>query len=90
VVAVDTDVNLFDPIDVNWAISTRFNPDTDLFLMKDQRAHIINPMVRVNPDGKSGTVTKMGIDATAPHPKSERFERFSFKEVDLGDYGIQE
>jgi 2,5-furandicarboxylate decarboxylase 1 len=90
VVAVDTDVDLYDPIDVNWAMSTRFNPDTDLLLMKNQRAHIINPMVRVDPDGKSGTVTKMGIDATAPYPRSERFERFSFKEVDLGDYGIQD
>ncbi|HBZ54876.1 MAG TPA: UbiD family decarboxylase, partial [Syntrophobacteraceae bacterium] len=32
VVAVDTDVNLYDPIDVNWAITTRFNPDTNLII----------------------------------------------------------
>lgn len=90
VVAVDTDVNLFDPIDVNWAMTTRFNPDTDLLIMKNQWGHILNPMVRINPDGKGGTVTKVGIDATAPYPRTEKFERVNFKEVDLKNYQIQE
>ena len=90
VVAVDTDVNLYDPIDVNWAMTTRFNPDTDLLILKNQWGHILNPMVRINPDGKGGTVTKMGIDATAPYPRTEKFERVSFKEVDLNKYEIQE
>ena len=88
VVAVDTDVNLYDPIDVNWALTTRFNPDTDLILMENQWGHILNPMVKINPDGKGGTVTKMGMDATAPYPPSDRFERVSFKEVSLDDYEI--
>ena len=29
VVVVDTDVDIFDPSDVDWAMTTRFNPDTD-------------------------------------------------------------
>ncbi len=45
VVAVDEDVNLYDPNDVNWAITTCFNPDRDLILMKDQAGHMLNPMV---------------------------------------------
>jgi 2,5-furandicarboxylate decarboxylase 1 len=90
VVAVDTDVNLYDPIDVNWAITTRFNPDTNLTILKNQVGHILNPMVQINPDGKGGTVTKMGIDATAPYPMTSRFERVKFKEVDLKKYQIQE
>ncbi len=90
VVAVDTDVNLLDPVDVNWAITTRFNPDTDLLTMKNQWGHILNPMVRINPDGKGGTVTKIGIDATAPYPRTKKFERVNFKAVDLRDYQIQE
>ncbi len=89
VVAVDSDVNLYDPIDVNWAMTTRFNPDTDLIVLKNQWGHILNPMVQINPDGKGGTVTKIGIDATAPYPRSDRFERVSFKEVDLGKYRIE-
>ena len=89
VVVVDSDVNPYDSIDVNWAITTRFNPDTDMVVKKNQWGHILNPMVKINPDGKGGTVTKIGIDATAPFPRSERFERVSFKEIDLRDYEIE-
>jgi len=90
VVAVDTDVNLYDPNDVNWAITTRFNPDSDLVLLKNQMGHILNPMVKMNPDGKGGTVTKMGVDATAPYPKTKIFERVKFMEVNLNNYEINE
>ena len=89
VIVVDTDVNLYDPIDVNWAITTRFNPDTDMVIMQNQWGHILNPMVKINPDGKGGTVTKVGIDATAPYPRTSKFERVTFKEVDLDNYTIE-
>jgi 2,5-furandicarboxylate decarboxylase 1 len=89
VIVVDTDVNLYDPIEVNWAITTRFNPDTDMVVMENQWGHILNPMVKINPDGKGGTVTKIGIDATAPYPRTKKFERVSFKEVNLKDYNIE-
>ena len=88
VVAVDKDVNLYDPNDVNWAITTRFNPDRDLILLPNQTGHILNPMVKINPDGSGGTVTKMGIDATAPYPKTDKFWRVSFMNVDLKNYKI--
>ena len=88
VVAVDTDVNIFDPIDVDWAVTTRFNADSGLIILKNQPGHILNPMVRIDPDGKGGTVTKTGIDATAPYPRTNQFERVKFKEVDLRDYKI--
>ena len=90
VVAVDTDVNLYDPNDVNWAITTRFNPYKDLIIQEDQPGHILNPMVRINPDGKGGTVTKMGVDATAPYPRTNEFERVSFRDVTLKNHEIEE
>lgn len=89
VIVVDKDVNLYDAIDVNWAMSTRFNPDEDLVIMENQWGHILNPMVQLNPDGKGGTVTKYGIDATAPYPRTEQFERVSFRDVELKDYNIE-
>ena len=88
-VDVDTDVNLYDPLDVNWALTTRFNADTGLIILKNQQGHILNPMVRINPDEKGGTVTKVGLDATAPFPKTSTFERVRFKEVDLNKYRIE-
>jgi 2,5-furandicarboxylate decarboxylase 1 len=91
VVVVDTDVDLFDAVDVDWAITTRFNPDTDLVLKPGAEGHILNPMVAINPDGKGGTVTKMGVDALVPFARrGEVFERVKFEQVDLRDYDILE
>ena len=90
VVVVDTDVDIFDPVDVDWAITTRFNADTDLVLLRGAEGHILNPMVTVDPDGKGGKITKIGIDAMVPyHRRGETFERVRFKQVDLKDYDIE-
>jgi 2,5-furandicarboxylate decarboxylase 1 len=84
VIAVDTDVNLYDPIDVEWAFTTRFNAKKGFITLPDEPGHILNPMV------EGGLVTKVGIDATAPYPKTDTFERAKFKEVNLKDYIIKE
>ena len=90
VIAVDTDVDIHNPVDVNWAVTTRFNPDLDLIILRNQPGHILNPMVTVHPDGTGGTVTKMGMDATAPYPRTQRFERVVFMDVDLTNFEIIE
>jgi 2,5-furandicarboxylate decarboxylase 1 len=90
VVVVDTDVDLFDAVDVDWAITTRFNADTDLVVLPDAEGHILNPMVEIDPDGKGGKVTKIGFDALVPFDrKGEVFERVKFKAVDLKKYDIR-
>ena len=88
VVVIDTDVDIFDPVDVEWAITTRFDPDSGLVLRPGQEGHILNPVVHVNADGKGGTVTKVGIDATVPFGAGEKFERVKFRPVDLAKYDI--
>jgi len=90
VIAVDTDVNIHDPVDVDWAVTTRFNADTGLIVLPGEEGHILNPMVHVNPDGKGGTVTKLGMDAMIPyHEQNEKFRRVRFREVDLTNYDIK-
>jgi 2,5-furandicarboxylate decarboxylase 1 len=90
VIAVDTDVDIFNPVDVDWAVTTRFNPDTDLIVLRGEDGHILNPMVTMNPDGKGGKVTKVGMDAMVPYnQKGETFERVKFREVDLKRYDIK-
>ncbi len=83
VVAVDEDVNIYDPVDVEWAITTRFNAKKGFLILKDQPGHILNPMV------EGGLVTKVGVDATAPFPRTPAFERVKFKDVNLEDYVIE-
>lgn len=90
VVVVDADVDLFDAVDVDWAITTRFDAGAGLVVLPGEEGHILNPVVSVNPDGKGGTVTKVGIDATVPHGADPaRFERVEFKRVDLARYDIR-
>lgn len=85
---VDGDVDIFDPVDVEWAITTRFNADTGLLVLPNEEGHILNPMVTIAPDGSSGTITKLGMDATIPPGDKQRFERVLYKAVDLDDYDI--
>jgi 2,5-furandicarboxylate decarboxylase 1 len=84
VVAVDTDVNIYDPTDVEWAITTRLNPKKGFIILNDQPGFWQHPMV------EGGLVTKVGVDATVPLPRSSAFERAKFKEVNLKDYVIEE
>lgn len=65
VVVVDTDVDLYDPYEVEWAIATRFRADRDLMILNDQPSSSLDPSARHVPGQKART-TKMGLDATIP------------------------
>lgn len=90
VVVVDHDVDIFDAVDVDWAMTTRFNADTGLVVLPGEEGHPLNPVVMPSPDGKGGIVTKVGIDATVPYGADPaKFERVAFKRVDLARYDIR-
>lgn len=74
VTAVDEDVDIYNPEDVAWAVSTRFDPERDTILIKDAKSHELNPM------SKGGIGSKMGIDATAPFPRPHQFKRVCTEE----------
>jgi UbiD family decarboxylase len=63
VVAVDSDVNIFDMNMVEWAIATRFQADRDLRIYQDQPSSSLDPSAVHRPGEKSRTA-KMGLDAT--------------------------
>ena len=60
-VAVDGDVDIFNEEEVLWAIATRFQADTDLFVVPKVLCS------QLDPSSQEGMGSKMGIDATAPH-----------------------
>jgi UbiD family decarboxylase len=62
VIVVDDDVDIFDMEDVMWAVATRVKAEKDILLVPGVKSAIIDP----TSDPTSFTVTKMGIDATAP------------------------
>ena len=65
VTVVDTDVNPYDPAEVEWAIATRFQADRDLVVLADQPGSSLDPSGTHEP-GKKARTAKMGLDATIP------------------------
>jgi 2,5-furandicarboxylate decarboxylase 1 len=89
VVVVDTDVDLRDAADVEWAIATRFQADRDLVTLTDQPGSSLDPSASHVPGVKARTA-KMGLDATAPLGKARRpFERVTYEQIDPGKYGLK-
>jgi 2,5-furandicarboxylate decarboxylase 1 len=76
VVVVDTDVNPYDPAEVEWAIATRFQADRDLVVLTDQPGSSLDPSGYHQPGQKARTA-KMGLDATIPWGA----ERTAFEKV---------
>jgi len=76
VVVVDTDINPYDPAEVEWAIATRFQANSDLVLLADQPGSSLDPS-GVHEPGKKARTAKMGLDATIPWG----MERTAFEKV---------
>ena len=62
VIVVDDDVDIYDMEDVMWAVATRVRAEKDILMIPGVKSAIIDP----TSDPATFTVTKMGIDATAP------------------------
>jgi 4-hydroxybenzoate decarboxylase len=69
VVIVDTDINIFDPADVEYAIATRTKADRDVMIISNVRGSSLDPVCEDN------ITSKMGVDATKPLKASDKFER---------------
>ena len=70
VVIIDDDIDIFDPIEVEYAIATRVRGDRDILILPNVRGSSLDPCC--TSDGMS---TKVGIDATKTLESPERFER---------------
>lgn len=79
VVVVDTDVDPFNMLEVEWAIATRFQSDRDLVVLTDQPGSSLDPS-SVHQQGRKTRTAKMGLDATIPwDARREAFERVQYK-----------
>ena len=90
VTIVDSDIDVFDPVDVEWAVATRVQADKDVVILSNARAKPLDPSLAVMKLGGVPTTAKMGIDATMPEDiPRERFDRIQYayvKDVNVGDY----
>lgn len=80
VIVVDEDVDIYNPTDIMWALSTRVKPEQDIFYVPNAQGHELDPC-----SDERGVQTKMGIDATLSGD-NKAFERVRYPRVDLADY----
>jgi len=78
VVVVDEDIDVFDGMEVEWAIATRVQADRDVLVVSDARSKPLDPSLPPT-HGHIPTTAKCGIDATIPeNVPRERYERVSY------------
>ncbi|MBC7129739.1 UbiD family decarboxylase [Candidatus Bathyarchaeota archaeon] len=71
-IVVDSDVDVYDPFEVEWAIATRFQASEDLIVIENVRGSTLDSSA----NQETGTTSKMGLDATVPLDKPrEKFEK---------------
>jgi UbiD family decarboxylase len=71
-IVVDSDIDVFNVSDVEWAIATRFQASEDLIIINNVRGSTLDSSA----DQETGLTAKMGVDATRPFAKpKEKFER---------------
>lgn len=79
VFVVDADIDIYDPLSVEWALATRFQGDRDLVIR--ERA----PGSSLDPSAEAGThrTTRLGFDLTAPlETAGKSFRKAEFPKVD--------
>ena len=87
VFVVDKDINIYDPLEVEWAMATRFQADQDLVQIGRERGSSLDP------SSETGThlTCKLGFDLTKPlHSPGKSFDKAQFPQVDLKDYLTEE
>jgi UbiD family decarboxylase len=83
VFVVDKDIDIYNPLEVEWAMATRFQADRDL-VIKDKA-----PGSSLDPSAESGThlTTRVGFDLTKPlDSQGKSFDKAPFPEVDLSQF----
>jgi anhydromevalonate phosphate decarboxylase len=75
VIVVDTDIDIYDLRDIEYAIATRMRGDLDILMFRNVRGSTLDPT------SIDGMTTKVGIDATASLEKPWKFQRVKTKMI---------
>lgn len=81
VIVVDSNVNIYDPADVLWALTNQVDWGRDVFTIPGAQGHEMDPTADMR-----GVHTKVGIDATYKPERRDYGERVNYPVVDLQDY----
>lgn len=86
VLVVDEDVDIYDPMAIEWALATRFQAHKDLIIMENQGGSSLDPSGTHVPGEKTRT-TKVGVNVTIPDDVDKRnYEKVNYHQVDIDEY----
>jgi UbiD family decarboxylase len=91
VILVDDDVDIFDPNDVLWAMTTRYQGDISTIFIPGVIGHVLDPSQDSSFSRnilQRGTSCKTIFDCTVPWPVKDRFVRAQFLDVDPAPFLI--
>ena len=91
---VDSDIDIYEPLEVEWAMATRFQGDSDIFVKGKE------PGSSLDPSGEPETklTYKMGFDLTKPvkettlagtasgHSQGKNYEKAEFPKVNIKEF----
>ncbi len=80
---VDEDINIYDPLAVEWSFSTRFQGDTRMIVKDKEPGSSLDPSA----EPQTKMTTKIGFDLTKPLlVKGKSFDIAEFPNVDINKY----
>ena len=80
---VDEDIDIYDPLSVEWAMATRFQADRDLVMLGRERGSSLDPSATP----ETYETCKVGYDLTAPlETKGKHFNKVSFPSINPSDF----
>lgn len=83
VFVVDKDIDIYNPLEMEWALATRFQGETDLVMLPKQPGSSLDPSSERSDSGTYLT-TKLGFDLTKPlRTHGKDFEKALFSAVDI-------
>jgi 2,5-furandicarboxylate decarboxylase 1 len=85
VFVVDGDIDIYDPLAVEWAMATRFQGDEDLVIRPRAPGSSLDP----SSEPETYNTCRVGFDLTKPLAAAgKKFEKTPFPDVDLGRFGL--
>lgn len=69
VIVVDSDIDVFDPQALEFAVATRFQADKNAIILPNMKGSSLDPSA-----GKGALTTKVGLDATKPLGREKEYE----------------
>ncbi|MFA5049845.1 MAG: UbiD family decarboxylase [Candidatus Micrarchaeia archaeon] len=82
VVIVDSDIDITNPAEVEWAIATRFQASKNIVIKENEKGSSLDPSA----DPNTYITSKMGLDCTVPFDRKQEFAKTFYPKADLKKY----